>query len=341
MLVAGVSSVALMPTPWHRPGAPAQRTARARTARGRCRAGGRAAQTVRPGAEPSRRLSGWDTSTSAPSATTSPTAVPCSTRWTCGSATAPRSRSSGRTARARRRSCGSSPATPTRTAGRSRAAAGSPSCASSSAGSTTTAPSGTCWRRWPRRRSGTPPRSSPPPSSAIMEVDDEPAQMRYATALVDWADVGGYEAEAGWDQVTDAVLVHPVRPGAVPRGPDAVRRRAEAARARGAAARTRGGPPARRAGQLPRRPDQALARARARRDAEDRAVRQPRPRAALPHRDPDRQRRADPGRVDGVGARRRVRDLPRRPARTAAAGSRSCCAAGRSSTPSSRSWSSR
>ncbi len=44
---------------------------------------------------------------------------------------------------------------------------------------------------------------------AIMEVDDEPAQMRYATALVDWADVGGYEAEAGWDQVTDAVLSIP------------------------------------------------------------------------------------------------------------------------------------
>ncbi|MDM8085693.1 ATP-binding cassette domain-containing protein [Cellulomonas cellasea] len=43
----------------------------------------------------------------------------------------------------------------------------------------------------------------------IMEVDDEPAQMRYASALVDWADVGGYEAEAGWDQVTDAVLSIP------------------------------------------------------------------------------------------------------------------------------------
>lgn len=43
----------------------------------------------------------------------------------------------------------------------------------------------------------------------IMEVDDEPAQMRYAQALVDWADVGGYEAEAGWDRVTDAVLSVP------------------------------------------------------------------------------------------------------------------------------------
>jgi ATPase subunit of ABC transporter with duplicated ATPase domains len=44
---------------------------------------------------------------------------------------------------------------------------------------------------------------------AIMEVDDEPAQLRYAQALVDWADVGGYEAEAAWDRVTDAVLSVP------------------------------------------------------------------------------------------------------------------------------------
>jgi len=43
----------------------------------------------------------------------------------------------------------------------------------------------------------------------IMEVDDEPAQMRYASALVDWADVGGYDAETGWDHVTDSVLSIP------------------------------------------------------------------------------------------------------------------------------------
>ncbi|NTW39572.1 MAG: ABC-F family ATP-binding cassette domain-containing protein, partial [Cellulomonadaceae bacterium] len=41
---------------------------------------------------------------------------------------------------------------------------------------------------------------------AIMLVDDEPSQMRYAQALADWADVGGYDAEVGWDRVTDAVL---------------------------------------------------------------------------------------------------------------------------------------
>ena len=44
---------------------------------------------------------------------------------------------------------------------------------------------------------------------AMMETDDEPTQMRYAQALADWADVGGYEAEAGWDRVTDAVLSMP------------------------------------------------------------------------------------------------------------------------------------
>lgn len=43
----------------------------------------------------------------------------------------------------------------------------------------------------------------------IMTVDDEPAQMRYAQALADWADVGGYEAEAEWDEVTDEVLSVP------------------------------------------------------------------------------------------------------------------------------------
>ena len=44
---------------------------------------------------------------------------------------------------------------------------------------------------------------------AMMEVDDEPTQMRYAQALADWADVGGYEAEVGWDRVTEAVLSLP------------------------------------------------------------------------------------------------------------------------------------
>ena len=41
---------------------------------------------------------------------------------------------------------------------------------------------------------------------AIMEVDDEPAQMAYAQALADWGDAGGYEHETVWDTVTVAVL---------------------------------------------------------------------------------------------------------------------------------------
>ncbi|MGO0575598.1 ABC-F family ATP-binding cassette domain-containing protein [Ornithinimicrobium panacihumi] len=41
---------------------------------------------------------------------------------------------------------------------------------------------------------------------AIMEIDDEPSQMAYAQALADWGDVGGYEQETRWDEVTTAAL---------------------------------------------------------------------------------------------------------------------------------------
>ncbi|HET8599233.1 MAG TPA: ATP-binding cassette domain-containing protein [Segeticoccus sp.] len=41
---------------------------------------------------------------------------------------------------------------------------------------------------------------------AMMEVDDEPTQLRYAQALADWADVGGYEQETLWDVCTVAAL---------------------------------------------------------------------------------------------------------------------------------------
>ncbi|MCU1350916.1 MAG: transporter related protein [Acidimicrobiales bacterium] len=34
---------------------------------------------------------------------------------------------------------------------------------------------------------------------ALMEADDEPAQMRYAQALNDWGDTGGYDLEVLWD----------------------------------------------------------------------------------------------------------------------------------------------
>ncbi len=40
----------------------------------------------------------------------------------------------------------------------------------------------------------------------VMEVDDEAAQLAYAQALADWADVRGYEAETLWDECTMAAL---------------------------------------------------------------------------------------------------------------------------------------
>ncbi|MFI2237231.1 ABC-F family ATP-binding cassette domain-containing protein [Streptomyces chrestomyceticus] len=41
---------------------------------------------------------------------------------------------------------------------------------------------------------------------AVMTVDDEAAQMRYAQALSDWAEARGYEAETVWDMCTMAAL---------------------------------------------------------------------------------------------------------------------------------------
>ena len=58
----------------------------------------------------------------------------------------------------------------------------------------------------------------------MMERDDEPAQMRYATALAEWGDAGGYEAEVLFDACTIAAIGISVRPLPVARGPDALRR---------------------------------------------------------------------------------------------------------------------
>ncbi len=41
---------------------------------------------------------------------------------------------------------------------------------------------------------------------AMMEHDDEPTQMRYAQAIVDWGDAGGYDVETVWDEVCMAAL---------------------------------------------------------------------------------------------------------------------------------------
>jgi ATPase subunit of ABC transporter with duplicated ATPase domains len=40
----------------------------------------------------------------------------------------------------------------------------------------------------------------------MMERDDEPAQLRYATALAEWGDAGGYQAEVHWDTCCTAAL---------------------------------------------------------------------------------------------------------------------------------------
>src|ERR671933_284626 len=44
---------------------------------------------------------------------------------------------------------------------------------------------------------------------AMMETDDEPTQLRYAQALADWADAGGYESETLWDVCATAALGAP------------------------------------------------------------------------------------------------------------------------------------
>ena len=41
---------------------------------------------------------------------------------------------------------------------------------------------------------------------AMMEYEDEKTQLRYATALSDWADAHGYDAEVVWDKCTMAAL---------------------------------------------------------------------------------------------------------------------------------------
>ncbi|TDD35755.1 ABC-F family ATP-binding cassette domain-containing protein [Actinomadura sp. KC06] len=44
---------------------------------------------------------------------------------------------------------------------------------------------------------------------AMMEREDEPTQLRYATALAGWGDAGGYEIEVLWDACCVAALGHP------------------------------------------------------------------------------------------------------------------------------------
>jgi ATPase subunit of ABC transporter with duplicated ATPase domains len=41
---------------------------------------------------------------------------------------------------------------------------------------------------------------------AMMERDDEPVHMRYAAALTEWGEAGGYDTEVHWDECTVAAL---------------------------------------------------------------------------------------------------------------------------------------
>jgi ATPase subunit of ABC transporter with duplicated ATPase domains len=41
---------------------------------------------------------------------------------------------------------------------------------------------------------------------AMMERDDEQTQLRYAAALADWADAGGYDAEVSWDMCCTSAI---------------------------------------------------------------------------------------------------------------------------------------
>ncbi|OZE74613.1 ABC transporter [Rhodococcus sp. 15-649-2-2] len=45
--------------------------------------------------------------------------------------------------------------------------------------------------------------------NTMIEIDDEKTQMKYAQALSDWGDVGGYDLEPFWDKVTTAALGMP------------------------------------------------------------------------------------------------------------------------------------
>ena len=174
---------------------------------------------------------------------------------------------------------------------------------------------------------------------AMMEDDSEKTQMRYAQAIADWGDAGGYEAETLWDTCTTIALDIPFLQAQFREASTLSGRRAEAARARGPAPRSGPGPPARRAGQLPRRPRQALAGGGDPGDAQDGVVRHARPGAPEPHGQAHRHRggRRGPriGRL-GVDPRRRLRRTTTRRARRGSTASRSSCAAGRRSTGGSR-----
>ena len=64
----------------------------------------------------------------------------------------------------------------------------------------------TCCCRSPRRGSGPAAERVDACELAMMDSDDEETQMRYAAALAEWADAGGYDIEVVWDVCTTAAL---------------------------------------------------------------------------------------------------------------------------------------
>ena len=111
----------------------------------------------------------------------------------------------------------------------------------------------------------------------LMDNDDEKTQMRYAEALSEWADAGGYDIEVVWDVCTVAALGVPF---------DRAKYRELTTLSGGEQKRLvlefllrrpRRGAAARRAGQLPRRAGQDLARAADQRVGQDDPLHQPRP----------------------------------------------------------------
>ena len=175
---------------------------------------------------------------------------------------------------------------------------------------------------------------------AIMERDDEAAQLAYAQALSDWGDAGGYEAETVWDMCTMAALGVPYE------------------KAQWRQVRTLSGGEQKRLvlEALLRGPDEVLLLDEpdnyldvpGKRWLEDQLRDTPKTVLFVSH---DRELLAQaasvivsvepgPGRVGRVGPRRRLRPRSTRRASTASSGSRSCAAAGTRSTPSSRSSSS-
>ncbi len=163
---------------------------------------------------------------------------------------------------------------------------------------------------------------------AMMERDDERTQLRYAAALAEWGEAGGYEAEVHWDACTVAAFGIPY---------DQCRWRDVGTLSGGEQKRlvlesllrgTDGVLLLDEPDNYLDVPGKRLARAAAGQHVEDRPAGQPRPGAAGRLRAAHRDRRG-PARL---GARRRLRYLrpgPRRPDQPARG---SCAAAGTRST---------